>query len=696
MKVTKMLRNSRFLLAGVVTVVGWIMAGCGGEDSRASPAMALFAGDVSIASGSADGTGTEARFSDPRYVAIDSLGNVYVADNGNGTIRKITPAGVVTTLAGAAGEFGYVNDSGAAARFDSPRGIATDSEGNVYVADAGNHAIRKITPEGKVSTFAGSATGGAGNTDDPIGTDASFNWPNGLALSSDGSTLYVADSDNHVIRQIDLATTAVTTLAGAAGVPDYVNGTGAAARFNSPRGVALASDGSKLFVADSYNHVIRQIDIASATKDVTTLAGTAGESGFTNDIGTDARFDFPTGLACDGLKLYVADGDNNVIRQIDIVTAGVITLAGDTAGGAGYVDAVGTSARFDWPYGVATDSAGHVYVADSDNNTIRKIDIATSAVTTLAGFAGHGYANATGAAARFDVPNGIAIDSLGNVYVADTDNNAIRKITPGGVVTTFAGSAAGLAGHADGLGTTALFNAPWGVVTDSSDNVYVADYGNDAIRKITPGGMVSTLVDSGTDVAAVFDGPDDVAVDSQGNVYVAAYRGNTIGKITPDGVVSTLAGTGTPGYTNGPGISAQFNGPWSIATDSADHVYVSDYANNAIRKIDASGRVSTFAGSPTGLSGSTDGAGTRARFAMPGYVTTDSAGNVYVTDIGNNTIRKITSAGVVTTLAGTAGQNGFTPGALPGALSNPAGIRVFGTTLYFVSNNGLVAISHLP
>ncbi len=555
--------------------------------------MALFAGDVSTPSGSADGTGAEARFSDPRYVAIDSAGNVYVADNGNGTIRKITPAGVVTTLAGTAGQFGYVNDTdtGAAALFDSPRGIATDIAGNVYVADAGNHAIRKITPEGKVSTFAGSATGVAGNTDDPIGTDASFNWPNGLALSSDGSTLYVADNDNHVIRQIDIVTTAVTTLAGAAGVPDYVDGTGAAARFNSPRGVALASDGSKLFVADSYNHVIRQIDIA--TKDVTTLAGTAGESGFTNDIGTAARFDFPTGLACDGLKLYVADGDNNVIRQIDIVTAGVTTLAGDTAGGAGYVDAVGTSARFDWPYGVATNSAGNVYVADSDNNLIRKIDINTQAVSTLAGFARYGYLNAAGAAALFDGLNGLATDSAGNVYVA-------------------------------------------------------------------------------------------------------AYEDDTIGKITPDGVVSTLAGTGTAGYLNSAGVLAQFNGPWSIAADSEGNVYVSDYYNNAIRKIDTSGVVSTFAGSVDGLAGSTDGTGPEASFTLPEYLATDSAGNVYVSDGGNNTIRKITPDGVVTTLAGTAGQNGFTPGALPGVLANPEGIAVFGTTLYFTSNNGVVSITNLP
>ncbi len=682
MNVAKMLRSSKFLLATVFTVAGLLMSGCGDNGTEETtvvvppdpvvPVMALFAGNVG-GLGNVDGTGSAARFNGPNAVATDSGGNVYVADTYNNTIRKITSAGVVTTLAGTAGTFGSTDATGAAARFNEPEGIAVDSSGNVYVSDTQNCTIRKITPVGVVTTLAGTALLCAYVNDD--GAAARFNKPEGIATDSSGN-VYVADRENNVIRIITSGGV-VTTFAGAGyTITPPVEGAGASATFDNP--IGLASDGvGNLFVADNGSGYIRKIRISDAF--VSTVA-----TGFTRQ----------RGVAADSAgNVYVADSSFNRIAKID-TSLGVL-FAGSSAGTAGYADGSGTAASFLYPQGMATDSTGNVYVADTYNNAIRKITPA-GVVTTLAGAAGYGYVDATGAAARFNGPNGFATDRAGNVYVADTDNNSIRKITPTGVVTRFAGSATGLSGTTDGPGASALFSAPWGVATDSSDNVYVADYGNDIIRKITPAGVVSTLIDAGTGFAAFFDGPNDVAVDSAGNVYVAADGNDTIGKIDSDGVVSTLAGTGTAGYTNGAGASAQFTDPWGIAVDSAGNVYVTDAGNNAIRKIDTSGVVSTFAGSDTGLSGSADGTGTAARFDFPVYLAIDSAGNVYVTDNGNNTIRKITPAGVVTTLAGTAGQAGFTPGALPGVLANPAGIAVFGSTLYFTSNSGVVAITNLP
>ena len=265
----------------------------------------------------------------------------------------------------------------------------------------------------------------------------------------------------------------------------------------------------------------------------------------------------------------------------------VTTLAG--SGVAGYADGTGSAAQFNSPSGVAVDSAGTVYIADSYNNSIRKITPA-GVVTTLAGSGTYGFADGTGTAARFDHPFGVAVDSSGTVYITDSYNNSIRKITPAGVVTTLAGS--GAYGFTDGTGSAAQFNSPSGVAVDSSGTVYVADQFNHRIRKITPAGVVTTLAGSGTagfadgtGSAAQFNYPTGVAVDSAGTVYVADVNNQRIRKITPAGVVTTLAGSGVGGFADGTGGAAQFNLPQGVAVDSSGAVYVGDTNNNRIRKI---------------------------------------------------------------------------------------------------------------
>ena len=317
----------------------------------------------------------------------------------------------------------------------------------------------------------------------------------------------------------------------------------------------------------------------------------------------------------------------------------VSTLAG--SGTFGYTDGTGTSAKFDYPPGVAVDGAGNVYVADQGNNRIRKIT-ASGVVSTLAGSGTPGNADGTGTSAQFSYPYGVAVDGAGNVYVADQGNNRIRKITASGVVSTLAGSTSG---YTDGTGTSAQFNNPYGVAVDGAGNVYVADRYNDRIRKITTSGVVSTLAGStngytdGTGTSAQFYNPFGVAVDGAGNVYVADLYNHRIRKITASGVVSTLAGNGTYGYTDGTGTSAKFNRPTGIAVDGAGNVYVADLSNHRIRKITTSGVVSTLAGSTYGY---TDGTGTSAKFYYPSGVAVDGAGNVYVADYHNHRIRKIT------------------------------------------------------
>jgi len=692
--VKRILGSCLFAFALVLASHGQDRAG--GTAGVPVSSLALLAGNMN-GPGSVDGVGTAARFTNPSGIATDAGGNVYVADTDNHTIRKITPAGAVTTLAGTAGIAGSADGTGAAARFKNPSGVATDAAGNVYVADTDNQTIRKITPAGVVTALAGTAKpDGSGASasaseegddeqDDNVGSvdgtgvEARFNNPRGISTDSVGN-VYVADEGNSTIRKITPAGI-VTTLAGTAGT----------------RGSIATDSAGNVYVADD-KHAIRKITPAGA---VTTLAGTAGTAGSADGTGTAARFNYPRGVATDSASnVYVADTTNRTIRKITLGGA-VSTLAG-TARTAGSADGTGAAARFLIPAGIATDRASNVYVADS--HIIRKITPA-AVVTTLAGGATsiRGRADGAGAAARFDLPRGVAADGAGNAYVADQENHTIRKITPAGLVSTFAGTA-GVKGSADGTGAAASFDRPEGVATDTASNVYVADSNNQTIRKITPTGVVTTLAGTarihgsadGTGAAASFHSPVSVATDRTGNVYVADAGNNIIRKITPAGVVTTLAGTAeTYGSADGVGAAARFRLPVGVATDGAGNVYVADHENHTIRKIMRGRVVTTLAG--TALApGRADGTRAAARFNAPTGVATDSAGNVYVADTGNHTIRKITPAGVVNTVVGVAGQGDFAPGALPGFLMWPKGVAVSGSSLYITLYNGVALVQNRP
>ena len=319
-------------------------------------------------SGSADGSGEGARFNHLTAVALDAAGNIYVADTDNHTIRKVTAAGAASTLAGAAGYAGSTDAIGAHARFNAPTGVAVDSSGNVYVADTLNHVIRKVTSSGEVSTFAGRAET-SGTTDGASGA-ARFYGPQGLAI--DATSLYVADTNNHTIRRIDLATGVVSTFAGVAGRSGSADGAAGVARFNAPAGVAVDSGGN-LYVADTDNHTIR---LVSAAGQVSTLAGLAGASGAADGKGTAARFNHPTALALGGATtLCVVDTDNHTIRKI-VPTTGVVT----TVAGAGHaydpksdktLNGSGNAAVFNGPSGIVATAAGEFYLADTNDHLLR-------------------------------------------------------------------------------------------------------------------------------------------------------------------------------------------------------------------------------------------------------------------------------------------------------------------------------------
>jgi kumamolisin len=395
----------------------------------------------------------------------------------------------------------------------------------------------------------------------------------------------------------------------------------------------------------------------------------------------------------------VADGAAPLAYQWQRLPQGAATWESLSDGGAYSGSSTATLVVSGVTYAMNGDRFQCV-VSNSDGSATSSpadgLEVNPVGVTTLAGLPGEsGFSNGTGRSAQFNSPGSVRTDALGNLYVADNVNNAIRTITPGGTVTTVVG-ASGTAGSQDGPVSSAELNDPSGVVVDDSGNIYVADGGNYTIRKIS-GGVVSTLAGAagesgsvdGSGSAARFEQPENIAIDSSGNLYVPDGDGDTIRKITPGGAVSTLAGLAKEaGQVDGTGSAARLNSPEGIAADASGNVYVADSGNNAIRKVSPSGAVTTLAGSPDGSAGSADGFGTSARFNLPTGVAVDASGNVFVADSNNDTIREVTPSGSVTTVAGSPRQTGSVDGLSTSArFYTPADVAVDGNGIVYVADN---------
>ena len=655
--------------------------------------VTTFAG--SGTAGGTDGTGTAASFNGPTGIAVDATGTLYVAEYSGQRVRRITPAGVVTTLAGS-GTAGFADGTGTAARFNTPSDVAVDGTGNVFVADIENHRIRRITPTGVVTTYAG--TGTAGGTDGTAAA-ATLNGPHGVAIDLAGNLL-VSEIYGARLRRI-APNGAVTTVAGS-GPAVALDGVGTAATFAPLANVGVDSTGNA-YVAQfgappcpgtmARCPLIRRISPAGV---VTTVAGT-GENAFADS----ASYTFPTASY---RSVYDAAGNLFVQtgHQITRITPGGIATPFAGSGTAGFADGIGTVASFNSPRGLAIDAAGNLYVADLSNHRIRRITPA-GVVTTLAGNGTNSSTDGTGTAATFNIPIDLAVDAAGTVFVADSGGNRVRRITPTGVVTTLAGS--GTAGGTDGTGTAASFSSPRGIALGPGGIMYVADTTGNRIRAVTPAGVVTTLAGSGTaggtdgtGTAATFSGPTQIAVDRAGLLYVADQTGNRIRRITADGQVTTIAGTGTAGTTDGPALSATFtvsagvtirptdgaliigqnaalrivapsmptatiatglNYATGVARDAAGNTYVAELLSHRITRVTPTGVATVYAGS--GTAGSTDGVGTNASFDRPVGLAIDATGTLYVAEAQGNRIRRVSPGGTVTTLAGS-GTAGSTDG----------------------------------
>ena len=666
---------------------------------------------------------TEVELHFPTAVVTDPDDNLYLLDTWNHQIRKIDSAGAITTLAGNGGA-GLAGDGGPAARalLNIPTGLAIDAAGNIYVADSGNHRIRKIDSSGTISTIAGTGRNGFGGDGGPA-VGAALANPSGVAADDSGNIL-IADTWNHRVRKIDSSGT-ISTIAGTGDVGD--SGDGGPARMAQvayPVAVASGMAGEAYVIAyvpETGNNRVRRIDPDGT---ISAFAGSA-EEGFAGDGGPahEAQLSYPIGVCADANGVvYLADALNarvRVVRPGSQVTvplgdsgesvALVVSRGGVlTRGGMPVLSGSKLSARNGNEYSLTAEPGGAIlatYVPE-----VQRISLAGSPVTLtsredgtwwidqvraenghrhlhngreyvlelwdgtwgLAPYVARTVAGNTEVAdgvpaveASLHRAEGLAVDALGNVYIAESGNDRVRKIDPSGFITTVAGTGDwGFGGDGDEATAAELWNpldvAAW------FGNVYVADSGNNRIRRIDPSGTIVTIAGTGqccfrTDGGQATETrlfPGRLAADHAGNLFVSArYR---VHRINRSGTLVTIAGTGGSGYggDGGPATQATISYQPRIAVDRSGSVYIADHSNHRVRKIDPSGTITTIAGTGNPAYNGDGIEATSASLSRPAAVAAHRDGTVYVADSGNRRVRKINSAGSITTVAGT-GTLGF-------------------------------------
>jgi uncharacterized protein (TIGR03437 family) len=693
------------------------------------------------------GTALAAQLDQPEGLVVDSAGNLYIADAANDRVRKVSPTGIITTIAGN-GHPGFSGDNGpaAAAQLNQPYGVALDTSGNLYIADFGNQRVRRVSTGGIITTVAGNGQTGS-NGDGGPAISAQMLSPRNLAIDLAGD-IYVSEFQGHTVRRIAAEGT-ITTFAGT-GVAGYSGDGGPAvgAQLAFPAGLALDPAGD-LYIVDTVNFAIRKVQAGNITTvcnqqnfgvpntqlsgiaadsagrlyipegvdsvvwelspggSLTLVAGIPGSSTPSGDGGLALQTALikPVDVAVDAAgNLYISELQR--VRWVAAATGIISTIAGDGSFGFSGDGGSALAAVLNAPIGLALLD-GNLYIADQSNQRVREVT-AAGVISTVAGngvgsYAGDGLAATS--ASLYD-PAGVTFDAAANLYIADSYNNRVRLVQSSGVIITFAGTGStdGFGGEGDPAVFTPLFH-PQGVLADTTGNLYIADTNHNRVIRVDSAGNIHTIAGTGSagdDTSSLpqLQGPTGLALDSSGDLYIADTLNHRVRMLTAAGVISTIAGTGTSGFggDGGPASSAALSYPCAVVVDPSQDIFIADGGNNRIRVITPDGNIATIAG--TGVASYNGDSGPALQVALndPCGLAFNDAGDLLVADTGNNRVRLLSTAPLVVTPPGgvnTAFANAAS--LLPGALSPGEIFTIYGsgigpaTGLSGVLDSGMMA-----
>jgi hypothetical protein len=650
------------------------------------------AGDIAtFAGGVGAGTATQVK-QVPEGLAL-SGSNLYISDTNLSVVRVLdTGTGRETVLAGN-GTWGYSGDGGPAtqAQLSHPTGIALDSRGDVFISDSYNNRVREVKPNGIITTVAGISLGGSSGDGGPA-TSAQLFMPLGLAVDTHDN-LFIADRMNNAIRKVDMTTGIIQTVVGGG-------------LLNWPADVTFDIAGD-MFIADPGNARIARVNAGGGAPYTIAGGGTGGPCSGCSAL--SAGLFGVQGVTVDAAgNLLVADTNAGLVRRVNKLdgTGTITTVAGGGPGPFGGDGGPATKAALYNPMAVRAYAAGELFIADKGNGRVRKVD-AGQTITTVAGTGGCGYAGDGGWAGQAQLcgPRGMALDATGALFIADGEGARIRKVDAGGTISTVAGN--GLVGYSGdgGPATQATLNVPESVALDAAGDLFIADTDNDVVREVTPDGLIHTVVgnhtrgysgDGGLAINAALDTPTGVTFDTNGNLLIADLYNDRIRIVNhTTQIITTIAGTGVRGSAGdgGPATSAQLSFPAGVAIDTNGAMFIADSGNDKIRKVDPSGNISTVAGSLGAVGLGDGGPALQASLVSPFAVAIGPQHVLYIDDSQNQRIRMVTADGIIHTAAGNGqldarGFSGDGGPATAAALNDPYGLAIDSAGNLFIGDTG--------